>query len=458
MAGKNNIDFTEGSIFKKLVAFTFPLILTGLLQHFYGTADQIVIGRMLGKWAMAAVGATGSITGMILVMFTSLSVGVTVMCAKYCGAKDEVRTQNTVHTAVCIALIGGAIPMIIGIVLARPLLMLTSVPADIIENSVKYMKVVFLGQPFSMLFNFCAGALRARGDTKRPLYILMITGLINVILNALFILLGMEVIGVALSTVISQVLSAISIVYMMTRSDDMIRIDLKKIRIHTEELRAILRIGIPAGLNGMLYTFTGVLVQSGINAFGTVYIAANSAASDIIHYISLTHTAISNGMVSFAGQNHGAGNYSRIKKAIVYDVFIALAIGIGAFIIIVLFPNQLLGIFTNEQAVIEAGKSILIIMAFAFILNGPLNVFGGVLRGVEKPNIPFVTGLIAVCGSRVLWLKFLFPLYPKFEMIFYSYPLSVFLAMLAQGTTALYFVNKYEKQRKNETLADSDNI
>ena len=444
------IDFTEGSIVKNLIRFTIPLILSNLIQQFYNTADQIVVGKYSGEIALAAVGATSTITNLILTLFICLSVGATVMCAKYCGAFDMERTSKTVHSSMCIACVGGVIATLIGVISARPLLVLMDVPKEILAYSVRYMTIIFAGVPFSLIFNFGSGILRARGDTKRPLYILAFTGFINVVLNMLFVIVfGMDEVGVALATIISQIISAAIVVYMLTKTNDIIRLDIKKLRFHKQETLDVLRIGIPAGLNIILYNFTEVVLQSTINTFGTVYIAANSVTGTITSYIGITHTAISNSMLSFAGQNHGAKKYLRIKKAIVVSIIMSLVISIAVITPMLLFPREILRVFTDEIEVVEAGVVKLIIMSLSFLLNGPLNVFGGTLRGIEKPNFPFLTSLVAICVVRIIWIGFVFPLHPTFDMIFYCYSISWFFAMIAQGSGSFYFINKLDKKEKS---------
>lgn len=441
MKNKSGMDFTEGPIFSKLAVFTIPLVLSSLLQQFYSTADQIIVGKFAGDTALAAVGATTFVINFILNLFIGLSVGATVTCAKFRGAKDAERTSQTVHTAMAFAFVCGLIVAFIGIVFARPIMTAMDTPDEVIDHAVLYMSIIFAGRPFSMVYNFGSGLLRADGDTKRPLWILMISGLINVILNLIFVIYcKMGVAGVALATVISEIISSLAVFFFMIRRNDDMKLSFRKIKFHKDEFINIVRIGVPSGINSCLYSVANIILQTNVNSFGKTYMAASTAATSLSNYVSLVQSSISTAVVSLVGQNYGAKKYKRIHKSARLALIMSF---IGCAIVALLFclmPRVFLRMFTDEKAVIDAGVSKVYIMCIGYLLNGHSAIYGAVLRGIEKPNIPMILNIIAIFGIRLIWLWFIFPLNPTFEMVFMLYPVSYLFASVM--TTSAYYIER----------------
>lgn len=455
MSSRNSMDLTKGPIFKQLIVFSFPVILSSILQQFYNTADQIVVGRFSGEDALAAVGATSYVITLFVGLFSGLSVGATVVCAKYCGAGDAERTAKTVHSSIAIAVVGGLMGAFLGIVFSSPILNLIGVPDDISSQANAYMRIMLASFPFSLVYNFGAGILRARGDTKRPLYILFLTGFLNVLMNLWFVIaFKLGAIGVGLATAFSNVMSAFLVIMILVRSDDVIKLDLKKIRLHRTESVEILRIGIPAGFSTSLYSITNIFLQSTVNTFGTVYIAASSVVSNVTAYVNLITGAVGTAVVSFVGQNHGAKNYRRIRSVIKVSLVVSLISSAIMAGIAVAFSKQILGIYTDDSAVVEAGVGKLVIMAISFLLSGATGIYGSVLRGVEKPNICFVINILSICAVRIIWIGLIFPLYPIFEMVFFCYPLSWTVQIAVLGPISYKMLSKLERENENEEIVD----
>ena len=443
MAKAHKMDFTEGPILKKLIIFTLPIIASSLLQQFYTTADQIVVGKFAGDTALAAVGSTGYVTNLILNLFMGLSVGATVTCAKYLGAKNKEGVKRAVHTAYAIAVVAGIMLTFIGVLLSRPLLQMMDTPDDVIDHSVVYMTIIFLGTPFSMLYNFGAGLLRAAGDTKRPLYILAVSGFVNVLLNLLFVIVfNMAEAGVALATITSQMISSMTVMYLMAKRDDDLKLTVREIRFYKEEFFNTLRIGIPAGLNAILYNISNITLQSAVNSFGKEYMAASTAGSSITNYINLVQGGFGTATVSFVGQNYGAKKFKRIDKLIIVATVTAVSLSTILACLITLSPSFFLSMFTDSPTVIEKGTAKTLIMTWGYILHAPSAIFGSTLRGMEKSKTPMYLNILAICVSRIGWVSFVFPLYPKFEMLFYCYPISWGLCSISLGIAYLVFRKK----------------
>lgn len=439
MKNTKGMDLTNGPIFKNLIVFSLPVIASSLLQQFYNTADQMVVGRFAGDTALAAVGSTGYITNLLLNLFTGLSVGATVTCAKYYGAKDKERIGRTVHTAISLALISGVFLAFVGILLARPLLNMMDTPSDVIDHSVIYMSIIFVGTPFSLVYNYGASLLRAAGDTKRPLYILSVSGILNVGMNLLFVIVfRMAEAGVALATILSQLVSASSIIVILTKRNDDLRLVIKNLHIYKDELLNIIRIGIPSGLNAILYNIANLTLQSSVNGFGKEYMAASAAASSITHYISLFQNAFTTATISFVGQNLGAKKYKRIHRVVMISLITSVAISTLIAVLIASYPRLFLALFTTKSSVIDKGVIKTVIMSLGYILNAPAGIFAAALRGLEKSKTPMTVNILSICVSRVAWIWFVFPLHPTFEMLFYCFPISWFLS--SSALCIAYFV------------------
>lgn len=444
---KRNMDMCSGPLFSKLLIFALPIMAMNILQLLFNTADMVVVGRFSGSEALAAVGATGSIINLIVNLFMGLSVGTSVIVAQDYGAGETSAMSRSVHTSIAISIIGGVIVMVLGLALCEPLLEMMGTPKDIFNLSVMYMKIYFIGMPASMVYNFAAAILRAVGDSRRPMYYLIITGILHVIFNLLFVIvMHMSVDGVAWATVISQYLSVLLIMICLSRSDGAIRFIPRKMRIDGHKLKTIIRIGLPAGLQGLLFSISNVLIQSAINSFGSTMVAASSAASNVESYIGTTMNAYYNAAITFTGQNMGAKKYDRIDtiaKVCTVLIFVTWILLGGATL---LFGRSLLGIYTSDQSVIELGMLRMNVMMVAYFTCGTMSVYPGLTRAMGYSILPMLSTLVGACLMRIVWLATIFTWYPTEIMLFSCYPVTWALAGL--GQVGIFFYARHQI-RKN---------
>jgi len=433
-------DMCNGPIFGKIVVFALPIMAMNILQLMFNAADLVVVGRLSGKEALAAVGATGSIINLIVNLFMGLSVGTSVIVAQDYGARRTDAISKSVHTSITVSVIAGIIVMILGLLLCNPLLAMMGTPSDIIDLSAIYMRIYFLGVPASMVYNFGAAILRAVGDSQRPMYYLLISGIANVILNLYFILiLGMSVDGVAWATTISQYLSMFLTVGCLIRNrEEAIRLNLRKLQIEPKKLIQIIRIGLPAGLQSLLFSISNVLIQSAVNSFGSAMVAASSAASNIEGFVATPMNAYYNAAITFTGQNMGAKKYDRIDKvAKVCTVLI-----IGTWIVVggltMIFSKPLLNIFSSDPEVIRLGIIRMKVLMMAYFTCGIMNVFPGLTRGMGFSILPMLCTLVGACLMRIVWLVTFFAWYPTVFMLFACYPITWALAGIGQVLSFFY--------------------
>lgn len=424
-AGSYEIDMTNGPLLGKIVKFALPLALSGVLQLLFNAADMVVAGRFAGSQALAAVGSTGALINLIINLFIGLSVGVNVLVARYYGARQERDLNETVHTAILTGLVGGILLIFIGGLLARPLLELMSTPEDVIDQAVLYMQIYFAGMPVIMLYNFGSAVLRAVGDTRRPLYFLTIAGVVNVCLNLVFVIvLQMGVAGVAVATVLSQIISTTLVLRCLIKSDAAYRLDLKRLRIVGNKLLQMMKIGIPAGIQGATFSVSNVIIQSTINSFGSVAMAGATASGNLEGFLWTVVDAFTQAAQSFTSQNYGAKKPERVGR--VFGVCLAMAAGFsvimggGAY----LGGRFLLGLYTSDPQVIEYGLRRMLITCVPYFTIALMNVLVGMLRGLGSSLMPMVMSIIGTCGLRILWIYTILPLNPTWEMLFLSYPIS----------------------------------
>ena len=371
MARSYEIDMCSGPLIPKILQFSIPLMLSGILQLLFNAADIIVVGQFTGSQAMAAVGSTGSLNNLIINIFIGLSIGSSVLMARYYGAKEERNIHELVHTSVLLSLLSGSVLIVLGLILARPLLTLMGTPYDVIDQAVLYMRIVFLGMPALMTYDFGAGILRAIGDTRRPLAYLFIAGVINVFLNLFFVIVfGMGVAGVAIATIISQYTSAALVIRCMMRSSSAYKLSLKKLRIYRSKLLQILRIGLPAGVQGAVFSISNVLIQASINSFGSIAVAGNTAASNIEGFVYTSMNAIYQASTSFTSQNVGARKTERIVPVLFSCLMIVTAVGVILGGAATLFGRQLLGIYSSDPEVIQYGLGRLHVVCLTYLLCG----------------------------------------------------------------------------------------
>jgi putative MATE family efflux protein len=454
---KRNMDMCSGPLFSKILIFALPIMAMNILQLLFNTADMVVVGRFSGRDALAAVGATGSLINLIVNLFMGLSVGTSVVVAQDYGADNFSAVSRSVHTSIAISIIGGLVVMVLGLVLCEPLLKLMGTPEDIFGMSVLYMKIYFISMPASMVYNFAAAILRAVGDSRRPMYYLIITGILHVIFNLFFVIvLHMSVDGVAWATVISQYLSVILIMICLYRSEGAIRFIPRKMRIDEKKLKAIVRIGLPAGLQGLLFSISNVLIQSAINSFGSAMVAASSAASNVESYIGTTMNAYYNAAITFTGQNMGAKKYKRIDTiakvctVLIFATWILLG---GATL---LLGRPLLSIYTSDPSVIDLGMLRIKVMMVAYFTCGTMNVYPGLTRGMGYSILPMLSTLVGACLMRIIWLVTLFAWYPTEIMLFACYPVTWALAGI--GQVAIFFYARLQIRKKSVLEAEAVKI
>ena len=419
------IDMCNGPLLGKILRFSFPLIFSGVLQLLFNAADMVVVGKFAGKESLAAVGSTGSLINLLVNVFMGLSVGVNVLVARYYGANQEREVNDTVHTAITLSVVCGVFLSIIGIILAKPLLALMDTPADVIDLAALYMRVYFAGMPVMLLYNFASSILRAVGDTMRPLFFLTIAGVINVGLNLVFVIcLHMDVAGVALATVISQACSAICVVICLMRDDASYKLNLKKLTINKKITIQIARIGLPAGLQGAMFSISNVLIQSSINSFGSDTMAGNTAASNLEGFAYTAMNAFHQTAVSFISQNTGARKFKRCLKVLVQCCVLVTVIGGTMCALGLAFAEPLLHLYTDEAVVMEYGLLRLNYILTTYFTCGLMDVLTGCVRGTGHSVLPMMVSLIGVCVFRVVWIFTVFEAYHTLESLYLSYPIS----------------------------------
>lgn len=424
---KYQMDMCSGSIFRKMLLFALPLMCSSILQLLFNAADIVVVGRFAGDNALAAVGSTSSLINLLTNLFVGLSIGTNVLTAQYFGAKKEQELKETVHTSMLLSVYSGIILTVIGVIAATQILQWMQAPAEVLELAVLYLRIYFLGMTATMVYNFGSAILRAVGDTKRPLYYLLSAGIVNVILNLIFVIIfEMGVAGVALATVISQIISAALVVRCLMQETSGIQLILTELRIYRDKFLRIVRIGLPAGFQGMVFSLSNVVIQSAINSFGAVVVAGNSAASNIEGFVYMAMNAFYQAAISFTSQNYGAKQLKRINKILIAGELYVVATGLLLGNLVVIFGENLLGIYSTTPEVLEAGMIRLTIIGTTYALCGIMDVLVGVLRGIGYAVMPMVVSLIGACGLRLLWIATIFQI-PEFhtpQVIYVSYPIT----------------------------------
>lgn len=449
---KNEIDMINGPILKKMLLFTFPIMLSSILQILFNAADVIIVGRWAGDASLAAVGATTSLINLLTNMFIGLSIGANVLVAKFFGARKYDQLNDAVHTSVTLSLISGALLAVIGIVLAAPLLTLMQTPTTVLKLAVIYLRIYFLGMPAMMLYNFGSAILRAKGDTKRPLYFLTVAGIVNVVLNLLFVIkLDMNVAGVAAATAIAQYLSAGAVLVCLMREEEEsgLKLHLKKLTVHKEQFKTIMQVGLPAGLQGTLFSVSNVIIQASINSFGDVVVAGNAAAGNIENFVYFAMNAFYQAAISFTSQNVGAHKYERVGSICIKSVTCATITGLVLGVLAFTFGETLLGIYTTSDAVIDAGMRRLAIVCTTYAICGIMDTMVGVLRGLGYSVMPMIVSLVGACGLRLVWIATFFQTetFHTPDGIYLSYPVTW---AITAATHIVCFVIVYRKIMERE--------
>ena len=419
------IDMLNGPVMPKLLAFAVPLILSSVLQLTFNAADVIVVGKFEGDAALAAVGAPGALINLLVNLFLGLSVGANVVVARYHGAGDFRQTGEGVHTAMLMSVLSGVGVGFVGFFLAGTFLSWMNTPADVLPLATAYMRVYFLGMPANMIYNFGAAILRAVGDTRRPLMYLTLAGVVNVLLNILFVAaLGMGVSGVAWATITAQIISAALVTLCLIRTEGSIHLDLKKLRLNPRKAGEIARIGLPAGLQGICFSLSNVIIQATVNAFGTIATAGNTAASNIEGYIYVSMNAMHQAAITFVSQNVGAYRYDRIGRVARASLVAVAGIGLSMGGILLMFMKTFFRIYTDDPAVIAAAAVRSSVIAPTYFLCGMMDVMVGVLRGMGASVAPMIVSVMGICVFRLAWIALAYPFNPTLNMLYLSYPIS----------------------------------
>lgn len=419
------IDMTEGPLLPKILQFSLPLMLTGVLQLLYNAADVIVVGNFAGHTALAAVSSTGSLINLLVNVFMGLSVGASVVIARHYGAEDIQRMRKAEHTAITLALFMGIGVGIMGFFLARPMLLWMDSPADVIDGASLYVQIYFLGMPANMLYNFGAAVLRAVGDTRRPLYYLTISGLVNIALNLLLVIVfRMAVAGVAIATVASQVVSMVLVMLCLLRSHSTIRLEIRECRLDGPSVKEMVSVGLPAGIQGSLFSISNVLIQSSVNSFGSLVIAGNGVASNIEGFVYTCMNAQHQACMTFASQNLGAGKTDRVRRTLLCCLGIVTAVGLGTGLLVRAFGAPLMGLYNQDPEVIAKGLIRMSIILPTYFLCGLMDVMVGGMRGIGFSVMPMIVSLAGACGLRILWIMTIFAAHPTLEILYISYPIS----------------------------------
>ncbi len=423
----------NGTIMDKLISFSLPLMLSGILQLMFNAVDIIVVGRFSGSSALAAVGSTTALINVFTNLFIGISLGANVLAARFYAAGREKEMSETVHTAITLALISGIVMAFVGLFFSRLALEWMDTPADVIDQSALYMKIYFIGMPFFMLYNYGAAILRAVGDTKRPLFFLMISGAINALLNLLLVIVfHLGVAGVAIATVISQMISCFLVLRCLCRSESSYRLQFSKLMIRGIYFKQILQVGLPAGIQSTVINFSNVLLQSSVNSFGSIAMAGYTAANNIFGFLYVSVNSITQACMSFTSQNYGVGRHKRMDRVLldclILSVVVSGVLGGSAY----LFGPQLLTIYTKDPQVIACGVEILLYTTVTYFLCGIMDLFPGALRGMGHSAVPMILSVIGTVGMRIFWIYLIFPAQRSLSVLFISYPASWIFTIIMQ--------------------------
>ena len=434
------IDMLHGPLSGKLLLFALPLMASSLLQLLFNAADVVVVGRFVGKEALAAVGSTSSLINLMVNLFVGLSVGANVVVARELGAGRKEDVRRGVHTAMTLAGLGGIVLLILGSTLARQLLALMSSPEDVIDLASLSLRLYFLGMPANMVYNFGAAILRGQGDTRRPLYFLSAAGVVNVCLNLVFVIVcRMSVAGVALATIAAQYISAALVLLCLMRDNGALHLELRSLSLDKQVVKKIVRVGFPAGFQGMLFSLSNVVIQSTINSFGSVVVAGSAASANIEGFVYSGMNAVYQTALTFVSQNYGAGECRRVDRVSALCVGYSTAIGLVLGGLAVVFGRQLAGIYApGDPLVIAAAEERMLYVCTLYFICGLMDTMVGILRGLGHSVVPMIVSLVGACGLRLLWVAFVFPFFGTPAALYISYPIS--WAVTAAMHAGFFFV------------------
>lgn len=439
---KYEIDMCNGSIMDKLISFSLPLMLSGILQLMFNAVDIVVVGRFSGSQTLAAVGSTTALINMFTNLFIGISLGTNVLAARFFAAGKSREMSETVHTSITLALISGIFMAFFGLFFSKPALTLMGTPPDVLNQSVLYMRIYFMGMPFFMLYNYGAAVLRAVGDTKRPLIFLIVSGLINAGLNMILVIVfHMAVAGVAIATIISQMISCVLVLRCLCQSEGSYRLRFSGLMLKSSYLKLIFQVGIPAGIQSTVINFSNVLLQSSVNSFGSIAMAGYTAANNIFGFLYVAVNSVTQTCMSFTSQNYGVRKYKRMDRilvdCIILTTVVSLLLGCGSYI----FGNELLKIYTEDPSVIQCGLEILSYTTVTYFLCGLMDLFPGPMRGMGRSAVPMLLSIIGTVGTRIIWIFVFFPHHRTLSFLFLSYPLSWILTIILQ-VICFYFVRE----------------
>ena len=423
----------NGTIMDKLISFALPLMVSGILQLMFNAVDIIVVGRFSGSQALAAVGSTTALINVFTNLFIGVSLGANVLAARFYAAGKDKEMSETVHTAITLALVSGVVMAVVGLVFSRWALEIMGTPADVIDQSSLYMRIYFLGMPFFMVYNYGAAILRAVGDTKRPLMFLIVAGVINAVLNMfLVIAFHMGVAGVAIATVISQMISCLLVLRCLYKTDSSYQLRFSRLCMKKFYLVQIFQVGIPAGIQSTVINFSNALLQSSVNSFGSTAMAGYTAANNVLGFLYASVNAVTQACMSFTSQNYGVGKYKRMDRVLldcgILSFVIAFVLGCGSYI----FGGEILKIYTEDPEVIRCGVEILSITTVPYFLCGIMDLFPGALRGMGHSGVPMILSIIGTVGTRIVWIFWIFPQNRSLYTLFISYPASWAITIVMQ--------------------------
>ena len=441
---KYEIDMCNGSILDKLISFSIPLMLSGILQLLFNAVDIIVVGRFTGSEALAAVGSTTALINVFVNFFIGISLGSNVLAARFFAAGKDKEMSETVHTAITLALISGVGMGIIGVLAAKGALMLMDTPDNVLNLSTLYMRIYFVGMPFFMLYNYGAAILRAVGDTKRPLLFLIISGSVNVVLNLIFVIrFHMGVAGVAIATVISQAISCVLVLRCLYRTESSYQLRFSRLGMKAKYVKQIFQVGVPAGIQSTIINFSNVLLQSSVNSFGSVAMAGYTAANNILGFLYVSINSVTQACMSFTSQNYAVRRFKRMDKILLeclgLTVAVSLVFGGGSY----MFGSELMHIYTKSADVVACGVDIMLYTTVTYFLCGMMDLFPGALRGMGHSAVPMILSVIGTVGTRIVWIYLVFPYHRALDFLFISYPVSWLLTIIMQ-VICFYFVRKKE--------------
>ena len=452
---KYEIDMCNGTIMDKLISFSLPLMLSGILQLMFNAVDIIVVGRFSGSQALAAVGSTSALINVFTNLFIGISLGANVLTARFYAAGREKEVSETVHTAITLALVSGIVMALVGLVFSKGALALMGTPDDVIGLSALYMRIYFLGMPFFMLYNYGAAILRAVGDTKRPLLFLMIAGVLNACLNmVLVIVFKLGVAGVAIATVISQMISCVLVLRCLCRSESSYRLRFSELGMKAYYLKQIFSVGVPAGIQSTVINFSNVLLQSSVNSFGSTAMAGYTAANNLLGFLYVSVNSITQACMSFTSQNYGVGKLKRMDRVLADCMILSVVVAVVLGCVCYGFGPEILQIYTEDSEVIACGMEILAYTTITYFLCGWMDLFPGALRGMGYSAVPMVLSVIGTVGTRVVWIFGIFPYHRSLAILFISYPASWIITIVLQ-VICFYFVRR-RVHRRSQALGGQE--